>query len=178
MAFAGSGYLTPWRPVEKASGQAIQTLSGAISDRQPRWPAKDCTARRSGEPSSKRKAQRCIRACDCPKSKGQADVAKLWLSPWGRCACKPLVWRAECRPSTDAAEPFVPKTLSIWRRSANVWKAPFGMRLARARKIWANDAFWGKGPRPPRSANGTQASAWRGNRSNARSTALKRPYWA
>lgn len=57
-------------------------------------------------------------------------------------------------------------------------KIVLGERLARARNFWANDAFWVKGSRPPRSANGTQASAWRGNRSNARSTALKRPYWA
>lgn len=44
-------------------------------------------------------------------------------------------------------------------------------RWARALKIGANDAFWVKGPRPPRSANGTQASAGRGNRRNARSPA-------
>ncbi len=74
----------------------------------------------------------------------------------------PLVWNSECRPSTDGAVTLRPKDaldMAAERQRLEGAVRNWSKRLARARKLWANDAFWVKGPRPPRRANGTKASA-------------------
>lgn len=82
----------------------------------------------------------------------------------------PLVWNS----LTDGAGTLRPQDaldMAAERQCPEGAVRNWSQRWARTRKLWANGAFWVEGPRPPRNANGTQASAGRGNRSNARSPA-------